>query len=180
MDAALIGAVLAANALIGGAQHVGADRAMSRLVDSSAVRVMLRRDGIPAQARALDLVPGDVVDLQAGDAVPADCRLLDAVGLEVDESSLTGESLLVTKNSGPSLASAVADASTPRPRADRTGTGVFRLGFWNACAIQVHRPTARAGRDPPPLTVCMLRAEVVSGRRCRHDRVTRERMRRTP
>jgi cation-transporting P-type ATPase I len=60
---------------------------------------------VPAE----DLVPGDVVRLQAGDAVPADCRLLKPVALEVDESSLTGESLPVQKEALATAAVTVAD-----------------------------------------------------------------------
>lgn len=109
VDAALIAAVLTANALIGGAQRVSADRALNRLIDASAVRVRLRRNGDLLPAKAQDLVPGDVIELDAGDTVPADCRLLTSAGLEIDESGLTGESLLVGKSPQPSLARAVAD-----------------------------------------------------------------------
>ncbi len=112
-DAALIGTVLGVNALMSGVQRVGADRALRQLVDLSAVRVRLRRPGGTGAgakggtggedgdtATAEQLVPGDVVMLSAGDAVPADCRLLAAKGLEVDESSLTGESQLVPRARG--------------------------------------------------------------------------------
>src|SRR5918997_5048893 len=58
---------------------------------------------------AEDLVPGDVVLLEPGDAVPADCRVLEAAGLEADESSVTGESLPVGKTVDPVAASDVAD-----------------------------------------------------------------------
>jgi cation-transporting ATPase I len=109
IDAALIGTVLAVNATIGGAQRVSADRAMKRLADATAVRVRIRRNGNMVDGRADDLVPGDIVALQAGDSVPADCRLMSSAVIEVDESSLTGESLLVTKSSQPSVAPAVAD-----------------------------------------------------------------------
>lgn len=116
MDAALIGTVLGVNAVMSGAQRVRADRALRRLVDMSAVRIRLRRpagDGQrePGEIRATadELAPGDVVVLAAGDAVPADLRLLSATGLEIDESSLTGESQLVTKSPRPSTAAAVAD-----------------------------------------------------------------------
>ncbi|WP_460353055.1 cation-translocating P-type ATPase [Actinoallomurus acanthiterrae] len=115
MDAALISAVLGGNAVMSGFQRVRADRALRRLVDLSAVRVRLRRpgedgeDGEEPRATADELVPGDVVVLAAGDAVPADLRLLAAEDLEVDESSLTGESQLVTKSPRPSLSRSVAE-----------------------------------------------------------------------
>jgi cation-transporting P-type ATPase I len=132
VDAALIGTVLGANALVSGVQRLGAERALRQLVDLSAVRVRLRRPraaGAGSSAPAAgtgrldpdsetdsevmvvadELVPGDVVTLTAGDAVPADCRLLVAEGLEIDESSLTGESQLVAKSADPSVSAAVAD-----------------------------------------------------------------------
>ena len=114
-DAALIGTVLTVNAVMSGLQRVGADRALQDLVDLKAVRVRLRRpaeDGGDTRATAAELVPGDVVMLSAGDAVPADCRLLSAKGLEVDESNLTGESQLVVKSPKPSVAGAVADRTS--------------------------------------------------------------------
>ncbi|TMZ61639.1 haloacid dehalogenase, partial [Klebsiella pneumoniae] len=70
------------------------------------------RDGDEHVLTADDLVPGDLVALTAGDVVPADCRLVEATGLEVDESSLTGESLPVTKTSTPVVASEVAERSS--------------------------------------------------------------------
>ncbi|MFF5264424.1 HAD-IC family P-type ATPase [Actinomadura viridis] len=117
MDAALIGTVLGVNAFISGAQRAGAERALGRLVRLSTVRIRLRRPGAEAEgegggeveAAAEELVPGDVIALAAGDAVPADCRVLSADGLEVDESSLTGESQLVGKTAAPTPARHVAD-----------------------------------------------------------------------
>ncbi|MGW4487454.1 HAD-IC family P-type ATPase [Amycolatopsis sp. NPDC004368] len=111
-DAVLIIGVLALNALIGGAQRLGADRELHHLLDTSAVQVRLRRAGTATTARAEQLVPGDVIELRPGDAVPADCRLLDAYGIEVDESSLTGESQLVAKSVPATAADAVADRSS--------------------------------------------------------------------
>jgi cation-transporting ATPase I len=108
-DAALIGGVLLANALVGGVQRVGAHRALRRLIDESAVRVRLRRGGEETLTTADQLVAGDVITLQAGDAVPADCRILEARGVEVDESSLTGESQLVPKSAAPTGAVNVAE-----------------------------------------------------------------------
>ncbi|WP_242190111.1 HAD-IC family P-type ATPase [Saccharopolyspora soli] len=108
-DATIIIGVLAMNALIGGVQRVTADRALNKLLEASALRVSVRRREKTTQLPADQLVPGDVVELLAGDAIPADCRLLEADGLEVDESSLTGESLLVTKEVTATPAVAVPD-----------------------------------------------------------------------
>jgi len=108
-DAALIGSVMGVNAVLGGVQRLGADRALRRLVDASAVKVRVRRDGEEKLATADQLVPGDVVVLLAGDVVPADCRILEANALEVDESSLTGESQLVGKHADPTPATMLAE-----------------------------------------------------------------------
>jgi cation-transporting P-type ATPase I len=108
-DAVLIGGVLAVNALIGGVQRFNADRTLQHLLQVSEIPVGLRRRGQRFSAPADDLVVGDVVELVAGDAVPADCRLLEAEGVEVDESSLTGESQLVAKSTDAAPAAAVAD-----------------------------------------------------------------------
>ncbi|MEW2398756.1 HAD-IC family P-type ATPase [Streptomyces sp. NPDC046862] len=111
LDAVLIGGVLGVDALVGGAQRLGADRAAERLVSATSARVRLRRADRPRtkEAAADRLVRGDMIELRAGDAVPADCRVVEATGLEVDESSLTGESQLVVKAPAPTAARAVAD-----------------------------------------------------------------------
>ncbi|MBK1783567.1 cation-translocating P-type ATPase [Prauserella sp. ASG 168] len=111
-DAVLITGVLAVNALIGGAQRVAAQRELRRLLDTSALRVSLRRPDSTRPERVELLAPGDVLELAAGDAVPADCRLLEARSLEVDESSLTGESQPVAKTARPSAARAIADRTS--------------------------------------------------------------------
>lgn len=108
-DAALIGSVMGVNAVLGGVQRLGADRALRRLVDASEVKVRVRRDGEEMLTSADQLVRGDVVVLLAGDVVPADCRILDASALEVDESSLTGESQLVEKHADPSPTTVLAE-----------------------------------------------------------------------
>lgn len=108
-DAALIGTFMLANAVAGGIQRVGVTRALARLIDASAVRVRVLRDGGEEPTTAERLVIGDVIIVQAGDMMPADCRIIDARGLEADESSLTGESQLVTKVARPSAAANIAD-----------------------------------------------------------------------
>ncbi len=108
-DAVMIAGVLGVNALIGGAQRLRVDRALRELGDTSASEVRLRRDGGQRVASADELVAGDVIELHAGDVVPADCRLLEASGLEADESGLTGESALVTKSVAATAAQQLGD-----------------------------------------------------------------------
>ncbi|WP_018385653.1 cation-translocating P-type ATPase [Wenjunlia vitaminophila] len=109
VDAALVAAVSGTSALLGAAQRVRTERALAELFTRSAVGARVRRDGRERLVPAGDLVPGDVVSLRSGEVVPADCRLLDAEGLEVDESSLTGESLPVAKDPAPVVAAQPAD-----------------------------------------------------------------------
>jgi cation-transporting ATPase I len=112
LDAALITSVMGLNAFIGGVQRIGAERAVRKLSDATALRVLLRRGGHEVETTADEVVPGDVVVLYAGDAVPADCRILEARAVEVDEASLTGESQLVAKTAKPSGATAVAERAS--------------------------------------------------------------------
>ncbi|MEQ7125349.1 hypothetical protein ABN034_12590 [Actinopolymorpha sp. B11F2] len=100
-DAGLIATVMAANALFGGAQRVTTDRAIRRLADAAAAPVRVPRAGREVEVPSADVVPGDAILVQAGDAVPADCRIITASALETDESTLTGESQLVAKSAEP-------------------------------------------------------------------------------
>ncbi|WP_433226397.1 hypothetical protein [Microtetraspora malaysiensis] len=112
LDAVLIGGVMVVDAVLGGAQRRDAQRALRHLTKETELHVRLLRRGGHGGAIAEDLVQGDVIELRAGDAVPADARLIRAVGLEVDESTLTGESQLVTKTTAPTAAPAVADRTS--------------------------------------------------------------------
>ncbi|MEO3428679.1 HAD-IC family P-type ATPase [Pelagibius sp. CAU 1746] len=97
-DAAFIFVVLQLNALIGGVQEWKAEQsaaALDRMLQATAV---VLRDGVAARIDTAGLVPGDVVRLESGTAVPADLRLLHQQELAVDESLLTGESLPVIKD----------------------------------------------------------------------------------
>ncbi|MFD0742629.1 HAD-IC family P-type ATPase [Phytohabitans flavus] len=109
LDAALIAGVVLINSIVGGVQRLGADRAVRQLARHASVPVPLLRDGERVTVPIEEVVPGDVVELRAGDAVPADCRIVEAVGLEMDEANLTGESLPVTKTAQPSAARVPAD-----------------------------------------------------------------------
>ncbi|WP_308355976.1 cation-translocating P-type ATPase [Streptomyces sp. ODS05-4] len=108
-DAVLVAAITGASALIGGVQRVRTERALAELFARSAVGARVRRAGREKLVTAEDLVPGDVVLLRPQDVVPADCRLLECEGLEVDESSLTGESLAVRKDPAPVVAAHLGD-----------------------------------------------------------------------
>ena len=109
VDAALIGGVVVANSLVGGLQRLGANRAVRRLAQHASIPVRLLREGQPIDGVAEDLVPGDIIDLRPGDSVPADCRIVEADRLEVDEANLTGESLPVGKTAKPTTARVPAD-----------------------------------------------------------------------
>ena len=99
-DATVILAILLINAAIGAFQEARAEQALAALREMTPAGARCRRDGAELDLLARDLVRGDIVLLRAGDIVPADGRLLTAVTLSVDESTLTGESLAVEKDPG--------------------------------------------------------------------------------
>ncbi|MEV6425785.1 cation-transporting P-type ATPase [Streptomyces sp. NPDC051662] len=111
-DAALVAAVTATSALVGGVQRVRTERALAGLTARSAIGTRVRRAGAERLVTAEDLVPGDVIVLRPEDVVPADCRLLTVEGLEMDESSLTGESLPVAKDPMPAVASQITERTS--------------------------------------------------------------------
>lgn len=112
VDAAMIASVLVTNGILGGAQRWRTERAVSRLDGHGQRTASVVREGQPADTLATELVPGDIVQLVAGDVVPADCRIIEARDLEVDESSLTGESLPVRKNAQPCSSPVVAERTS--------------------------------------------------------------------
>jgi calcium-translocating P-type ATPase len=112
VDAVLVGAIVSVSALVGGLQQTHTERALASLLKRSAVRATVRRDGEERRVTAGELVVGDVVVIDSGDVVPADCRLLEGAGVEVDESSLTGESLPVAKDPAPVVAAEIADRTS--------------------------------------------------------------------
>ena len=96
-DALAIGVILTLNAALGFVQEYRAERAAVALQALGAPQARVWRDGGVAVVPGEDVVPGDVVLLEAGSAVPADVRILEAAQLRVDESALTGESQPVEK-----------------------------------------------------------------------------------
>ncbi|MGE3315973.1 MAG: cation-translocating P-type ATPase, partial [Planctomycetaceae bacterium] len=97
-DSALIGIIVLANAVVGTAQEWRAEQAVAALKKLSQPTVRVLRDGRIREISAEELVPGDVIDVKAGDLISADCRLIDAADLQTDEAPLTGESLPVQKS----------------------------------------------------------------------------------
>ncbi len=107
-DIAAIVAIVFLNAALGVVQEYRAERALAALRALSAPQARVRRGGEVGLVPTVDLVPGDVVALEAGNVVPADLRLLEAAGLRLDEATLTGESHPVDKS-----AVALPDAELP-------------------------------------------------------------------
>ncbi len=113
-DMAVILLVVVFNACLGFYQEHRAEASLAALKSMLAQRARVRRDGHKMEIAADDLVPGDLVLLEAGDKVPADGRLIATHSAEFDESALTGESQPVAKQ-----AEAIADADAPL--AERSG-----------------------------------------------------------
>ena len=101
VDAAVIAVVVLINAIVGFVQEGKAERALGAIHDMIAPHAIVLRDGARHTVAVADLVPGDIVLLEAGDRVPADLRLLRARGLLIDEAPLTGESVPVEKQEAP-------------------------------------------------------------------------------
>lgn len=97
VDSAVIFGVVVVNALVGALQESRAEASLDALRAMVPARARVVRDGHERQADAADLVPGDVVRLEAGDKVPADLRVVEATAARADESALTGESVPVDK-----------------------------------------------------------------------------------
>ena len=96
-DAIAISVIVVLNALLGFAQEYRAEKAMAALKRLASPSVRVRRSGRVQEVPAAQLVPGDLVVLEAGNLVPADCRVLETANLQVQEASLTGESVPVRK-----------------------------------------------------------------------------------
>ena len=97
LDAAIILVIVAVNAMISLSQEDSARKALEALEHLSAPVAHALRDGQYLPVEAEKLVPGDIIRLEAGDMVPADCRILEGMGLQADESAMTGESAPVNK-----------------------------------------------------------------------------------
>ncbi|MEU3087804.1 HAD-IC family P-type ATPase [Streptomyces massasporeus] len=155
VDALLVVGAMDLNAVTGGLQRLRAEQALARLAARQQPKARKQNGGTQTvTVDAARLRPGDEISLGAGDVVPADARLLDVDGLEVDESALTGESLPVTKS---------VDATPGLPVAQRTcmvfeGTTVV-AGRATALVVdtgdqtEAGRAVTLAARTPPPAGV---------------------------
>ncbi|HEX5094807.1 MAG TPA: HAD-IC family P-type ATPase, partial [Acidimicrobiia bacterium] len=162
VDSAVIFGVVLVNAFVGFVQESKAEAARDVLRSMVRTDARVRRDGRLQTVRSEELVPGDVVALEAGDKVPADLRLVELAELEADESALTGESLPVAKDE------VVVAAATPV--ADRhnmvysgtlvtrgTGLGVVVATGSETELGEIHRLVGTAETMATPLTRTLAR-----------------------
>ena len=128
-EPALILLIVILNAVMGVYQEGKAEKALDALKNMSAPHARVIRDGKETVIDAAQLVPGDIIRLEAGDFVPADCRLLQSAGLKSEESALTGESV-------PSEKDATAEVAEKAPIGDRTNM------VFSGCSITYGTATA--------------------------------------
>ncbi|MHA6794355.1 HAD-IC family P-type ATPase [Pseudonocardia bannensis] len=150
-DAVLVGSVMVGNALLSGLQRLRAETALESLLLEQEVVAHRETDGGRADAPATALRVGDVLLVEPGDVVAADARLLEAIDLEVDESSLTGESLAVAKSPAATPGADVADRTCmlfdgTAVVAGRGRAVVVAVGD----ATQAGRAATAAGAAAPP------------------------------
>ena len=135
-DAIIIGIIVVLSGLLGFFQERGAVNSLEKLLQLVAVRAMVLRDGKEVEIPLEEVVPGDLLILNAGDLVPADCTLVEANHLFVNEATLTGESGPIEKESqnpvymGTTIASGVAKAVvTATGRTSKYGNIIERTRF---------------------------------------------------
>ena len=108
-DAAIILSVVILNSVLGVVQEAKSEQALEALQEMSAAQSKVIRDGKMSHMASSELVPGDVVLLEAGDSVPADCRVLESASMKIEEAALTGESVPVEKHADAIALAADAD-----------------------------------------------------------------------
>ncbi len=158
VDASVIFIVVVVNAIVGFIQESKAENALEALMKMVVAEAVVKRDGKKIRVNSVELVPGDIVMLAGGDRVPADIRLLETKSLQIDESSLTGESVPASKRPDPlqadtvladrvnmayagSLVTAGTGMGVVWATGDRTETG--RVAFLIAEAVDLTTPLTR-------------------------------------
>lgn len=121
--------ILIINGLLGALQESKAESALEALKSMSAPSARVWRNGMLQTIKSTELVPGDIINLEAGDLIPADCRLVQAASFKSDESPLTGESFPVEKN-------AIAVSDNLAPLGDRLNMA------YSGCAVTYGRAHA--------------------------------------
>ncbi len=117
------------NGVLGVTQESKAEAALEALKNMSSPQARVWRSGVLQTVKSTELVPGDIVEMEAGDMVPADCRLIETVSFRCDEAALTGESVPVEKN-------AQAHIADIAPLGDRTNMA------FASCAVSYGRARA--------------------------------------
>ncbi len=100
IDSIIIIAIVILNAIMGVLQEAKAEKSIESLKKMTPQKTKVIRDGQEKEINVEDVVPGDIVILESGNYIPADCRLLESFNLKVEESSLTGETVPVLKDAG--------------------------------------------------------------------------------
>ncbi len=98
VDSIIIIAIVVLNAIMGVIQEAKAEKSIEALQEMTPPKAKVTREGITKEVNAEELVPGDIITLEAGNYVPADCRMLECFNLKIEESSLTGETEPVLKD----------------------------------------------------------------------------------
>ena len=96
-DVIIIMIVVLINSVLGVYQESKAEKAIESLQEMTAATTKVIRDGVLQDIKSEDIAIGDIIVLEAGDSVPADCRIIESASLKIEESALTGESVPVTK-----------------------------------------------------------------------------------
>ncbi len=104
IDSIIIIAIVVLNSIMGVVQEAKAEKSLEALKNMSAPVAKVKRNGRMIIVKSSELVPGDIIELEAGNYVPADCRLINSHNLKIEESSLTGETVPMLKEAGSILA----------------------------------------------------------------------------
>ncbi|MEX0380758.1 HAD-IC family P-type ATPase [Leuconostoc sp. MS02] len=128
-DATVIGLVVIINALIGYFQEINASNALEKIKNMLSVEATVIRNGTRFDIPSRNLVPGDLVYLEAGDNVPADLRIVDSDNLRIQESSLTGEADSVLKSD--------MSVATKTPLAERVNMAYATTAVTNGSATGI-------------------------------------------